>query len=118
MPIPMRALLIFTTLMAAPIPACCAILVDGQLDPDEWREARSITDFRLTQPLSRLPAPQPTQAWVLATPQGLAVGFRNLQDASVPRTRQRTQRDNSEAAVDRVNLYVDFDGDGRGGYNF
>ncbi|KWS02396.1 hypothetical protein AZ78_5063 [Lysobacter capsici AZ78] len=114
----MRTLLIFTTLMAAPIPACCAILVDGRLDPEEWREARSITDFRLTQPLSRLPAPQPTQAWVLATPQGLAVSFRNLQDASVPRTRQRTQRDNSEAAVDRVNLYVDFDGDGRGGYNF
>ena len=59
----------------------------------------------------------PTEAWILATPEGLAVAFRNTQPAVVPRTRQRVQRD-FEAQVDRVNVMIDFDGDGRTGYNF
>ncbi|MDQ3617547.1 MAG: DUF5916 domain-containing protein [Pseudomonadota bacterium] len=99
------------------VPAAHAVEIDGRIDPAEWQGARHITDFRLTQPLSRAPAPQPTQAWVLATPEGLAVGFLNLQSAQYPRTRQRTQRD-AGGPVDRVNLYVDFNGDGRSGYNF
>lgn len=99
------------------VPAAHAIEVDGRIDAAEWQGAQHITDFRLTQPLSRAPAPHPTEAWVLATPEGLAVGFRNTQPADVPRTRQRAQRDEG-GAVDRVNLYIDFDGDGRNGYNF
>jgi hypothetical protein len=94
-----------------------AIEVDGRITPGEYDGAEHITDFRLVQPLSRAPAPYPTEAWVLSTPDGLAIGFRNTQPASVPRTRQRSQRD-AGGPVDRVNLYVDFDGDGRAGYNF
>lgn len=94
-----------------------AVQIDGRIDPAEWAGAQHITDFRLTQPLSRAASPYPTEAWVLATPQGLAIAFRCTQPASVPRTRQRTQRDQS-AQVDRVNLVVDFDGDGHTGYNF
>lgn len=94
-----------------------AIEVDGRIDPAEWQGAQHITDFRQVQPLSGAPASQPTEAWILATPEGLAIGFRNVQPASVPRTRQRVQRD-FEAQVDRVNLMIDFDGDGRTGYNF
>lgn len=94
-----------------------AIDIDGRIDADEWRDARRITDFRLTEPLSREPATQRTSAYVLATPRGLAIAFRNEQDPGITRTRQRTQRDDS-GAVDRVNIYVDFDGDGRAGYNF
>ncbi|WP_363797973.1 DUF5916 domain-containing protein [Lysobacter firmicutimachus] len=98
-------------------PAACAVEIDGRIDPEEWRGARRIDEFRLTQPLSRQPASQATEAWLLATPEGLAIGFRNHQPAGVPRLRQRTQRDGN-GTVDRVNLYVDFDGDGRAGYNF
>ncbi len=94
-----------------------AIEVDGRIDPVEWQGARHVTDFRKVQPLSGDPASQPTEAWILATPEGLAVAFRNTQPASVPRTQQRVQRDFKQQ-VDRVNLMVDFDGDGRTGYNF
>jgi hypothetical protein len=94
-----------------------AIEVDGRIDPAEWTGAQHITDFRLTVPLSRAPAPYPTEAWILATPQGLAIAMRNVQPPGVPRTRQVAQRD-AGAQADRVNLYVDFDGDGRTGYNF
>jgi hypothetical protein len=94
-----------------------AVEVDGRIDPDEWQGARHVTDFRLTQPLSRAPSPYPTEAWILATPEGLAVAFRNTQPPGVQRTRQAVPRD-AGGPYDRVNLYVDFDGDGHLGYNF
>jgi hypothetical protein len=93
------------------------VTVDGVIDPAEWQGARRITDFRTTQPLTGAPGSLPTEAWVMATPQGLAVAFRAVQPAGVPRTLQKIQRD-EEAQVDRVNLMVDFEGDGRTGYNF
>ncbi len=102
---------------AATAPAKAELIIDGRPDEAEWSQALQITDFKLVQPLSGADSPYPTQAWVLATPEGLAIAFRNTQTASVPRTRQRTQRD-EDAQVDRVNLMVDFDGDGGTGYNF
>jgi hypothetical protein len=68
-----------------------------------------VTDFRKVQPLSGEPGSLPTEAWILATPEGLAIGFHNTQPADVPRTRQRVQRD-FDAQVDRVNLNIDFEG--------
>ena len=113
----MRAPLSLALLAILAAPAVQAIEIDGRIDVDEWQGAQHVTDFRLTQPLTRGSAPHPTEAWVLATPGGLAIGFRNTQPDSVPRTRQRAQRDQG-GPVDRVNLYVDFDGDGRNGFNF
>ncbi|MEO5596329.1 MAG: DUF5916 domain-containing protein, partial [Lysobacteraceae bacterium] len=110
----MRALL-FPLLLWSGIAA--AVEVDGHIDPVEWANAQHITDFRLTQPLTRAASPYPTEAWVLSTPQGLAIAFKCTQPLSVPRTRQRTQRDQG-GPLDRVNLIVDFDGDGHTGYNF
>ena len=94
-----------------------AVEIDGRIDPAEWQGARHVTDFRKVQPLSLEPGSLPTEAWILATPEGLAIAFRNPQPADVPRTRQRVQRD-FEEQVDRVNLMIDYDGDGRTGYNF
>lgn len=93
------------------------ITIDGKISEGEWTGAQHITDFKLVQPLTGADAPYPTEAWILATPEGLAIGFRNTQPASVPRTRERTRRD-GDAAVDRVNLMVDYNGNGGVGYNF
>jgi hypothetical protein len=93
------------------------VTVDGRIDAAEWAGAEHVTDFRVVEPLTGAPSPLPTEAWILSTPEGLAIAFRNTQPAAVPRTRQRTQRD-EDANVDRVNLMVDYDGDGRSGYNF
>jgi Domain of unknown function (DUF5916) len=103
-------------LLALTTPAL-ALEIDGRLDSQEWLGARHITEFRKTQPLNGEPASLTTEAWVLATPQGLAIAFRNNQPSSVPRTRQRLQRD-FEEQVDRINVMIDFDGDHRTGYNF
>jgi hypothetical protein len=111
-----RPILIATLLLACGT-ATAAVQIDGQIGALEWEGARHFNDFRKTQPLNGEPATLPTEAWVLATPDGLAVAFRNTQPASVPRTLQRVQRD-FEAQVDRINVMIDFDGDGRTGYNF
>jgi len=94
-----------------------AVTIDGHLAPGEWKGALHVTDFRQVQPLTGKPSTLPTEAWVLATPQGLAVAFRCTQPPGVPRSTQRVQRDFDDQ-VDRVNLIVDFNGDGRTGYNF
>ena len=113
----MRAKLTLAILAALAASPALAVEVDGRIDPAEWQGAQHITDFRYTQPLSREPSVQPTEAWILATPERLAIGFRNIQDPAIARTRQQAQRDRG-AQADRVNLYIDFDGDGRSGYNF
>jgi hypothetical protein len=94
-----------------------SITLDGKISEGEWAGAQRITDFKLVQPLTGADTPYPTEAWVLSTPEGLAIGFRNTQLASVPRTRAQTRRD-GDAQVDRVNLMVDYDGNGGVGYNF
>jgi len=94
-----------------------SIVVDGKISEAEWAGAQRISDFKLVQPLTGADTPYPTEAWVLSTPEGLAIAFRNTQTAAVPRTRERTRRD-GDAAVDRVNLMVDYDGNGGVGYNF
>ncbi len=113
----MRAVCWWGLVLAGVSVAAQAIEIDGRVDPAEWQGARHVTDFRKVQPLSGEPASQPTEAWILATPDGLAIAFRNVQPAGITRTRQRVQRD-FDQQVDRVNLMVDFDGGGRTGYNF
>ena len=110
-------LLLLAALFAPATAVLAQVTIDGHIDPAEWAGAEHVTDFKVTEPLTLVPSPYPTEAWILATPEGLAIAFRNTQPASVPRTRQRTQRD-QDAPVDRVNLMIDFDGDGRAGYNF
>ena len=94
-----------------------AVTIDGRIDPAEWQGARHITDFRQSVPLTGKPAQFPVEAWILATPKGLAVAMRVTQPPDVPRSRQRVQRDFRDQ-VDRVNVEIDFNGDHRTGYDF
>ena len=54
--------------MAGFVAPALAVTIDGRIAPGEWRDARHVTDFRQTQPLTGKPAEYPVQAWVLATP--------------------------------------------------
>ena len=108
---------LFAALAAHGLAARTGIALDGRIDAAEWADARHITDFRGVQPLTREPAELRTEAWVKSTPEGLAIAFRNSQPEGVPRLAPRGGRD-AVPPADRVNVYVDFDGDGRSGYNF
>src|SRR5256885_788117 len=109
--ISVAAVLAFSTLPAF------AVDIDGHIGAEEWQGAQHVTEFRKVQPLNGAPGSFATEAWILATAKGLAVAFHMTQPATVPRTRQRVQRDFQEQ-VDRVNVMLDFDGDGRTGYDF
>lgn len=98
-------------------PAHAAIVVDGKPDEADWADARVFADFRRTQPYALDAATLATQARMLSTPQGLAFAFRCTQPPGVPRLKPITARDNIGAA-DRVNVMIDFDADGKTGYNF
>ncbi|GAB3789370.1 DUF5916 domain-containing protein [Dyella agri] len=113
----MRLACLLLIVLAMLSPPVFAVTMDGRIHPEEWQGALHVSDFRQVQPLNGKPATLPTEAWVLATPQGLAVAFRCTQPPGVPRSTQQVQRD-FEDQVDRVNLIVDFNGDGRTGYNF
>ena len=97
--------------------AAWAVDIDGRIDTQEWEGAKYVSEFRKVQPLNGEPGSLMTEAWMLATQDGLAVAFRNTHPSSVPRTQQRVQRD-FEDQVDRINVMIDFDGDGRTGYSF
>src|SRR4051812_12313151 len=112
-----RRFALFATLCLAAFSAHAEVTIDGHIDPTEWAGARHITDFRDTQPKTGKRGSQPTEAWVLSTPKGLAVAIGVTQPADVPRSKQQTRRD-EDALVDRINVMVDFDGDGRVGYDF
>ncbi|HSD16462.1 MAG TPA: DUF5916 domain-containing protein [Thermomonas sp.] len=104
-----------TPVLAQDMPA--KVKVDGVIDPAEWQGAHHVTDFRMVQPFTQAATRHPTEAWILATPEGLAIAFRNAKIAGVETPRQRSARD-QDVAIDRVNVMLDFDGDGRGGYDF
>lgn len=107
---------ILAVLAAVSVPAA-AVTIDGHIAPGEWQGARHISDFRQTQPLTGKLAEYPVEAWILATPDGLAVAMRVSQPPNVRRTQQQVQRDFHDP-VDRVNVEIDFNGDGRTGYDF
>lgn len=96
-----------------------AVTIDGVFDPDEWAHAQRFDDFVLVQPLTgaAAPADRRTEAYLLSTPEGIAVAVRAWHPEGVPQTRNRIQRDGREA-VDRMNFMIDFDADGRVGYDF
>jgi len=99
--------------------AHAAIAVDGKLDEPEWAQARTYNDFKITQPY-RLTAPEAglgTQARLMSTPEGIAVGFVLEQAPTVQRIKPRLERDQLRNA-DRVTFNIDFDGDGRSAYAF
>jgi hypothetical protein len=52
-----------------------SIQLDGRLSEAEWARADSITDFRQRDPAQGQPGSERTVVRVLATPDGLAVGW-------------------------------------------
>ncbi len=97
-------------------PAPAAIQVDGSLDEPEWGRAQVFTDFRVTQPYTLAAPRHPTEARLIGTPEGIAIGFRCIQPASTPRQKEQTPRDTDNNG-DRVNVYIDLDADAKVAYN-
>ncbi len=103
-------------LCAAPA-AQASIIIDGNPDEAEWRSAQILGPLVTVQPLTETAPTHSTEVLLLSTPVGLAFAFKNRQPASLPRVKPRSLRDQGGNS-DRVNVMIDFDGDGKLGYNF
>jgi hypothetical protein len=115
---PILTLLATAALLLLPgAPAAGTLRLDGIADEAFWAQAQVFDDFRVTDPYTLSAPTHPTVARLVALPEGLAVSFVCEQPASTPRVRPRAGRDAGSDA-DRVNVAVDFDGDGRLAYNF
>lgn len=114
----MKKLLALAIGAALPLLAQAAIDVDGLANEADWQSAKELTDLRLTEPNSGAVPAFKTRVRFLSLPEGLAFFFENTQDANLqPKRAPRQARDNAGGS-DRVNIMVDFDGNGQSGYNF
>ena len=111
-PRPLLAVLLFVCPAAH-----AALTIDGRADEAEWKDAHVLRDFKRTQPYTLDAATAVTEARLLSTPDGIAFAFRCEQPADIPRIKPFTPRDRIRNA-DRVNVNIDFDADGKVGYNF
>ncbi|MCU0755456.1 MAG: DUF5916 domain-containing protein [Xanthomonadales bacterium] len=96
-----------------------AVTVDGVVDPAEWSGAQRFDAFVSVQPLTLAAAPEDrrAEAFLQATPAGIAVAIRAWHPATVAQTRTRIPRD-GRTPTDRFNVMIDFNADGRAGYAF
>jgi hypothetical protein len=104
------------TVLAQP-QAQSTLVIDGIANEAAWANAQIFDDFKVVQPYTLQAPLHPTRVRIMGTPEGIAVAFHNEHPASTERRAERTARD-ADSDGDRVNLYVDFDGDAKVGYNF
>lgn len=118
-PVPRVRTLFACLLLSACLPLRAEVRIDGVLDEAEWAGAERFDRFVEVQPLSGQPAPHDrrAEAFLKSTPEGLVFAIRAWHPADVPQTRTRIPRDGS-SPVDRLNVMIDFDADGRQGYDF
>lgn len=102
--------------MACPRVAA-AMVVDGNLDEPEWREAQHLASFKTTDPYTLAEPDLKTEVLVLSKPDGLWFGFICDQPPWIDRVRSHGQRD-QYVPGDRVNIMLDFDGSGTTAYEF
>lgn len=93
------------------------INIDGHLDDAAWAKAQVFRDFVVVEPYTLVQPSYPTEALLLSTAQGIAIGFRCTHPEGVPRQRARTPRD-ADIPGDRVNVFIDFNANGEVAYNF
>lgn len=114
----MKKLLALAIASALPLLAHAAVDVDGLANESEWQAATELTDLRLTEPNSGAVPGFKTRVRFVSLPEGVAFFFENEQDPKTqPKRAARQVRDNAGGS-DRVNVMIDFDGNGQAGYNF
>ncbi|MCC6241431.1 MAG: carbohydrate binding family 9 domain-containing protein, partial [Gemmatimonadaceae bacterium] len=94
------------------------ITLDGRFDEPVWATADSVTDFLQRDPSEGQPASERTVVRVLATPDGLAVGWWCYDREPHRIVRSQLRRDAELRTDDYVSLAVDGLHDQRSGFYF
>tara|TARA_B110001450_G_scaffold63697_1_gene60386 strand:+ start:71 stop:2350 length:2280 start_codon:yes stop_codon:yes gene_type:complete len=119
MPIQLQKYLLASACLGLLIPSTgfAAISIDGVLDEPEWADAEVYGDFVTVEPLTGAPAKYATEVRMITSEDGIFVGFKNYQPASVKRVHRRFARD-AQIDADRNVVGIDFDGTALAGYDF
>ena len=91
------------------------IVIDGELNETEWKQAQEIEDFVVTRPFSLEAPTYKTKVLVYSDLEGIYVGFVNQQPMET-RDRRRHNRDMLRQDYDRNVVVVDFDNKGNSAY--
>lgn len=94
------------------------IRLDGELTEPEWLQADSITDFLQRDPQEGQPASERTVVRLLATPNGLAIGWWCYDRQPELIVRSQLRRDASLSSDDYVTVAIDGLHDQRSGFYF
>ncbi|MBX7120218.1 MAG: carbohydrate binding family 9 domain-containing protein [Gemmatimonadaceae bacterium] len=94
------------------------VRLDGRLDEPDWALADSITDFRTKEPTEGGTPSERTVVRLLATPQGLVVGWWLFDRDPAGRRRSQLRRDAELRSDDYVSLMVDGLRDKRSAFYF
>jgi len=94
-----------------------AIIVDGVLSEEEWKNANELKDFYTVSPNTQLKPKYKTEVKYFSTQQGIFFGITNEQPIS-EQSLQKHPRDLFFADADRIFLMLDFEGKGNVGYEF
>ncbi len=90
--------------------AATAIVIDGNLDDPEWKEAPEATDFRITWPTPGQTPSQPTKVKILYDDDAIYIGaylFDNHPDSIFHRLTKRDALENSDHFSVRLDTYQD-----------
>ena len=94
------------------------IKIDGILDEEEWKSARSIKEFYEVYPYSlRVVQDLKTEILFHEDEKGMYFGFKNYQPSSTMRIKNHL-RDDERSISDKTGIAIDFDGDGISAYQF
>ena len=91
-------------------PAACArgpVVIDGQLDEDEWDGATRVENFIQFEPTSGAPALQKTEVFVLYDDAYVYFGFRCYDSEPSQITAQLNRRDSDLLSDDAVLVVLD-----------
>ena len=93
------------------------IVVDGDLNESEWKNAVVINDYFEVSPYTREPAKEKTAALIFSNKDGIYIGFKNYQENS-SMLAQKSMRDETPNTSDQNGVAIDFDGDRSKAYIF
>ena len=106
---------VFLLLLLTTFSADASIVIDGQLNEDEWQQAQTFEEFYIINPFSLETPKFKTKVLVHSDDEGIYFGFIN-QQPSETRDRRKHARDGLRQNHDRNVVVIDFDNTGNTAY--
>ena len=113
----MQRIIKYILVVWIPLMSSETIVLDGNLDEQEWESAFVINDYYEVVPFTLNPAKVKTTAKIFSNEDGIYVGFVNYQENS-SMVSNKSLRDAWDVNAEQNGIAIDFDSDGARAYMF